>query len=220
MTTIGLVVEGTNDFPAIEAFLEEVLPQEVARPLIFHMIQPGVDETTGRFGDGGWGRVVGWCKENSGEGVRTYFEPVFEGDKVCDFIVIQIDGDAVYDCLKHSNAEPIPANADVETRTKTLQYMIDGWLSAPEDLRGRFGHALPHLQTEAWIMAGLHPTQEPWESTPAKHLLWALKAGTGIKELPEFYRHTSKQAAMNCVAVAEQCISFQIFQQSVGKMVA
>lgn len=212
MAVIGLVVEGLNDYPAMEAFASNILRPSVAEPILFRLLQPETDATTGKMGDGGWSRVVGWCKKYSGEKLQTFFTSVTEDEPACDAIIVQIDGDALEECAAHSNVS-FEADASIAERTAALSKMIDEWLNAPERLKDQVAHALPHLHTESWIMAGIQPRAHEWERIPTKHILWALKAETGIRLLPPFYERMAREAASNHEEISQQCVTFEKFRE-------
>lgn len=213
-TLVGVVAEGTNDFPALEAFLNAELPSSIQRPLSFIALQPTVDATSGKAGGGGWGRVVGWCTTYSGEAMRTFFSPLFAGDPACDVIVLQIDGDAVQHCALHSTVPAPKDTSDIPESVAALEGMVATWLDTPTDLSSRFAFAFPFLHTEAWMMAGLMPDHVVWERVDAKAELRKLKKGTGIRKMAAFYRSMAETAAANSAEIARQCASYQAFQAS------
>ena len=87
--------------------LDESATLEV-RPL-----QPAVDATSGRFGDGGWTLVKAWCESNPPE-VRTFdlFEPLFEGQPPVDVLLVQLDGDVIGDYTAPYPDIRVPQNPD------------------------------------------------------------------------------------------------------------
>ncbi len=219
MTKVGIVAEGTNDFPALEWFVRQELPKEFERPLSFEYLQPAPDATTGKMSGGGWGRVVGWCNTHSGNALRTYFHPLFLGDVACDCILIQIDGDAVDACGAHSTV-PVPSDAaNIPDRLAALSQMTVAWLLPPDDLKTKIALAFPFLHTEAWLMAAVQPHAQQWEAVNSKPEFRKLKK-PGTRKMRDFYDGIAQEAAAKGDLIAEQCESFRAFRASLRCLAA
>lgn len=211
MTVVGLVAEGGHDCIALAAFLEAELPSSYSRPIKLRHLQPEMDATSCQVGGGGWGRVVGWCKNYSGTAIETYFVPIEEGDIPCDLIVVHLDGDAMADCGPHSSV-PIPTQpCTVAVRTKTLSKMVLEWLNPSGKRRASIKMAFPVMHTEAWLLAGVKPNQQPWEQVQdCKTPFRALKIKPSQK-LREFYAEQSAIAATKGASIRSQSASFLLF---------
>jgi hypothetical protein len=217
MTVVGVVAEGAHDCIALEAFLESELPASIARPIAVRHLQPELDATSCQVGGGGWGRVVGWCKDNAGGAIETYFVPLEEGDLACDLILIHLDGDAMADVAPHSSialpTQPFTAKARLETLTK----MVLDWLNPPAARQTSIKFAFPVMHTEAWLMAGLKPNEQPWEQlADCKAPFRTLKTARS-QPLREFYRAQSAIAASQGPQIRLQSTSFSAFSDDLGK---
>lgn len=92
-------------------------------------LQPAIDATSGRFGDGGWPWVKAWCESNPPE-VRTadYFEPLFEGVSPVDVLLVQLDGDVVGEYAAPCTDITVPQNPDAATRGIIVNVILERWL--------------------------------------------------------------------------------------------
>ena len=139
--------------------LDESATLEV-RPL-----QPAVDATSGRFGDGGWTLVKAWCESNPPE-VRTFdlFEPLFEGQPPVDVLLVQLDGDVIGDYTAPYPDIRVPQNPDAAARGTVVQLILERWLWNATERRHADPHAGRHCLVatvralETWIVAGLDPS--------------------------------------------------------------
>jgi hypothetical protein len=211
MTVVGVVAEGAHDCIALAEFLEAELPASYARPIRLRHLQPEMDATSCQVGGGGWGRVVGWCKSYSGASIETYFVPLEEGDLACDLIVIHLDGDAMTDCAPHTSV-PLPTiPCAINVRIETLREMVLDWLQPNANRRSRIKFAFPVMHTEAWLLAGLRPNQQPWEQlADCKTPFRDLKTKKS-QRMREYYREQSAAAASKAPSIRSQSISFSKF---------
>lgn len=217
MTIVGLVVEGTNDYPVIEAFITKNLNERFARPIQIRKLQPEADATTGAFKGGGWGRVVGWCKANATGAIETYFSPVEEGDRPCDLIVVQIDGDAMANCAQHSTKCPPSEPCSPDDRVSALKAMITEWLQPTQAHSERLRLAVPVMHSEAWLMAALKPDEENWEDKgDAKSPFRALRKGSPKMPMLMFYQIQAITAAKKSSDIIRQSRSFTDFVAELG----
>ena len=94
---VGIVAEGPTDVVILEEFLSERFKSGgVSGPLEIRPLQPAVDATSGTFEDGGWTWVRAWCANNPTEHRAVdLFQPLFEGDRPLDILIVQVDGDVV-----------------------------------------------------------------------------------------------------------------------------
>ena len=111
---VGIVAEGPTDVVILEEFLSERLKSGgVSVPLEIRPLQPAVDATSGTFEDGGWAWVRAWCANNPPEHRAVdLFQPLFEGDRPLDILIVQVDGDAVGEYTKPYPHIPVPMNPD------------------------------------------------------------------------------------------------------------
>ncbi len=219
MAVLGLVAEGTNDFPVLVEFLSHILPERFERPLRIKYLQPFPDATSGVFGGGGWGRVVGWCKANRGDGLETYFSPIEDDDEPCDLIFVQLDGDAVMQCSEHSDFEIPSEPLSVDDRLDALQKMVSEWLSVTDEREDQVHFAFPVMHSEAWLLAALRPDAKAWESLPdTKTPFRALKASYGNSTIAKFYADRAKEAAPRFAEVRRQSVSFARFMGDIDSI--
>jgi len=156
---IALVAEGPTDKIAIEAFLSAIIDQG----FVLTLLQPEVLDAFGSFGKtgGGWCGVARWCKDRAAAGFNE-----FETDsamKMFDFLIIHIDGDVAdkqyADCGINFSGEGLPLHIDtalVSQRVERLRSILCGWLGV-ETAGARTIFCIPHLSTDAWVVACLFP---------------------------------------------------------------
>lgn len=217
MTNVGIVAEGSNDFPILQVFIENILPTTFPRPINFVTLQPEPDATTGRYRGGGWGRVIGWCDNYSTGGLSTYFAPLFEGDIKLDFIVIHIDGDILPACANFCNYPHDVNICDANTKVIHMEKIIEIRLNATVEHKKMLAIAVPLLHTEAWIMAGVDPNSQPWEAVDAKE---AFLLNRGNVKRADFYRIETQRAAANLELIRQQCVSFVRFESRIQALEA
>lgn len=211
MTVVGIVVEGTNDYPVFEALLERHLPNSFSRPITVKHVQPFVDATSGRYSGGGWPRVVAWCLANRSSNIETFFAPLEEGDEPCDLILIQLDGDAMEGCSPHAATACPILPCSVEDRLNTLEAFLMEWLAPEPQRMAQIVFALPTMCTESWLMAGIRPDEADWEiANDAKDRFRLLKKAEGNSErLQDYYRNKAIEAFNNSDEISRQCLSHQ-----------
>ncbi|THD36374.1 MAG: hypothetical protein E7773_07630 [Sphingomonas sp.] len=215
MTVVGLVVEGTLDFPIIGAFLEAELPETFARPIRLKHLQPVPDAASGGYSGGGWGRVVGWCKAHHADGIETYFNPIEEEDVVCDLIVVQIDGDAMTPCSDHASFEAPSETCSIEERIESLEKMVLEWLAPTPARVSQIRFAFPTMHSEAWLLAGLKPNEAPWENeADAKTPFRALKPAQPKMNMASWYKIKSEEVGPLGDIIAPQSRSFSSFRDN------
>ncbi len=169
---VGIVAEGPTDVVLLEEYLSEWLKiLGISIPLEIRPLQPAVDATSGNFEDGGWTWVKAWCRNNPSER-RTIdlFQPLFEGDRPLDVLLVQLDGDVVD---KYANPYPhisVPLNLDAPARGRIVEAVLEEWLWGGSQRRGHDPDASKHclvatIQTsETWVVAGLDQSvQDPEE---------------------------------------------------------
>lgn len=215
MTVVGLVVEGTNDYPIISRFVESCLSERFERPIEFRHLQPLPDATMTGYSGGGWTRVVGWCKANAGSRIETFFVPLEEGEAACDLIIVHLDGDALEPCAKHFSKAIPPVGCPAADRVSTLAEMLTEWLQLPSNRSDQIRGAFPVLHSEAWLLAALLPDQAHWESElNCKSPFRALNVSS--KRLASFYSEKSIEAAASCHEISRQSVSFSLFLNSLS----
>ena len=135
---VGIVAEGPTDVVILEEFLSERLKNTgVSAPLEIRPLQPAVDATSGAFEDGGWTWVRAWCANNPPEHRAVdLFQPLFEGDRPLDILIVQVDGDAVGKYAKPYPHIPVPMNPDARARGQIVEAVLEEWLWGGSQGRG------------------------------------------------------------------------------------
>jgi hypothetical protein len=156
---IALVAEGPTDKIVIEAFLSAILDKD----FVLTLLQPESLDAFSSFGKtgGGWCGVVRWCKDRAAAGFNEFdTDPAM---KMFDFLIIHIDGDVAdkqyADCGINFSSEGLPLHIDtalVSQRVERLRSILCGWLGV-ETASARTIFCIPHLSTEAWVVACLFP---------------------------------------------------------------
>jgi hypothetical protein len=217
MTVVGVVAEGVHDYPTIEKLAEISLPSTFIRPLKFRRLQPDADASNGGHPDGGWARVIGWCRRYCSDGLSTLFSPIEEDDEPCEAIIIHLDGDAVNPCSNFSAEGPLPNGCPATDRVEKLNRMVFEWLAPDANHSRRLVVAVPVMDTEAWIMAALDPTTPDWETrTDAKTRFRGLKPRT--RSVADHYEYSATAVAAGVQHIRQQCTSFTRFENSCAQL--
>lgn len=212
---IGLVVEGTHDYPILSTAITKFAQECGYSDVEFVKLQPQPDATT-KSTEGGFGRVIGWCKANSGEALRSILEtPLFAGEEVCDLLVVHLDGDAVRDCAPHASLLIPDGDLSPEDRVKYLREMIEEWLEAEAPHRDKVVTAIPVMQTEAWILASTSPNNHPWETVDSKATLYSEMNFSGKKKKPQFYSRMAAAMLNNIDLAIKRCTSLTTFKATI-----
>lgn len=214
MLTIGLVAEGAHDFIMLEPFIRREVRRRTGREIRFRKLQPAPDQT-GTMADGGWSRVIAWCKLYAGDAIETFFTPVFAGDVPCDVIIVHLDGDALEEVRAHTTViipSPVPS---IEVRLCVLTEVLEECLAASPDSRRRIALALPVLQTEAWMLAaeGDSGRVEGIDAKREFRRSYRQHSGGMAK------KYTSRVRNIGANPNAEVCISYQRFVSEVNNLV-
>lgn len=153
-------------------------------------LQPAVDATSGRLGDGGWTLVKAWCENNPLEARATdLFEPLFEGQPPVDVLLVQLDGDVIGDYTAAYTDISVPQNPDAAARGTIVELILERWLWSSTERRHADPHAERHCLVatvralETWIVAGLDPSiPEPEEIENPERELLNLEPGLPTKD--------------------------------------
>ena len=144
-------------------------------------LQPAVDATSGRLGDGGWTLVKAWCENNPPEARAPdlFDEPLFEGEPPVNVLLVQLDGDVIGDYTAAYTDITVPQNLDAAARGRIVQSILERWLWSSTERRHADPYAERHCLVatvralETWIVAGLDPSiPEPEDiENPEQELL-------------------------------------------------
>lgn len=178
---VGVVAEGPTDVVVLAEYLSTWLQGlDDSATLEVRPLQPVVDATSGRLGDGGWTLVKAWCENNPPEARPTdLFEPLFEGEPPVDVLLVQLDGDVIGDYTAAYADITVPQYPDAEARGSIVELILERWLWSSTERRHADPHAERHCLVatvralETWIVAGLDPSiPEPEEiENPEQELL-------------------------------------------------
>jgi hypothetical protein len=206
MITIGLVAEGWHDYLMLEPLISAELGRRTTERLSFKHLHP-MQDATGSYDRGGWSKVLAWCISNSGDGLETYFTPLFAGDPACDLIVVHLDGDALESLGPHTVVSVPDGPIPVSVRIATLTSIVEDWLKPDPERRRRLALALPVQHTEAWILCAEGVVN--CEEVDAKTLFRGTFSRRGGHKLSAFYKRRS-----NAIRVEEQRMEKSISYQS------
>ena len=187
---VGIVAEGATDIVVIEEYLSAWLTKhDDSIVLEVRPVQPSIDATSGRFGDGGWTLVKAWCEDNPAA-LRTMelFSPLFEGERPLDFLIVQLDGDRVEDYTKFYPDITIEANPDASARGAIIEEVLGRWLWSSVPQRTADPNQSRHCLVatvralETWLVAGLNPSVlEPEEIEDPELELMTIEPGLDTK---------------------------------------
>ena len=183
---VGVVAEGSTDVVVLDEYLSTWVQElDDSVTLEVRPLQPAIDATSGRFGDGGWTWVKAWCESNPSE-VRTtdLFEPLFEGQPPVDVLLVQLDGDVIGDYAAAYADITVSQNPDAAARGILVNLILERWLWSSIERRHADPHAGRHCLVatvralETWIVAGLDPSiPEPEEVGNPEQELMNLEPG-------------------------------------------
>lgn len=209
---VGIVCEGLHDLPVLRELIGQIAAENGEHDVLCVGLQPKPDATS-TVSEGGWSRVIAWCKAHTGDGINTYLRtPLFEGENVFDIIVVHLDGDAVIDCAAHTSIVPPGMPCDSETRVKVVSEMIMEWLAPPAAQEAKIKKAVPTMQTESWLLAAVSANVHDWERVAAKPLFKAEFLPKGTKKA-EAYARLSVEAAKKLADIRTKCRSFELFSE-------
>lgn len=212
---VGIVCEGVHDYPALKVLAEEIARDRGVGEISCHPLQPAPDASS-KSGDGGWAKVVAWCKANSGRGLDTYLRaPLFEGEEVYDLILVHLDGDIAHTCANKFDRTLIET-LSVEERVAFLADLLKEFCEAPQDLEGRIKTAIPTMKTESWMLAGLSLGNHDWENVESKALLLSESGFVdGRPGKAAHYIGLAEQLRTKLAQIRERCLSFRMFEETV-----
>lgn len=216
---IGVICEGSNDFVVLQELAQKIAERSDVRIAVFDAIQPQIDATS-QISGGGWGRVKGWCVQNSGGGLRKYLDqPLFATSAQYDLLLIHIDGD-VSDILEEPPFQGYrTADSDILTTVTIVKSTIKNvWLNIAPDIDNKVVVAVPVLHTDAWIAASHN--EADCETSPTKDRVQqrVLPLYSGRKR--DKYRDAAQKCAMDLEKLLVDCISFRAFYVELSKSLA
>ena len=147
---VGVVAEGPTDVVVLDEYLATwVRELDDSVTLEVRPLQPAVDATSGRLGDGGWTLVRAWCEGNPSD-ARTadLFEPLFEGQPPVDVLLVQLDGDVIGDYAASYPDITVPQDPDAATRGNIVSLILERWLWGSTERR----HADQHGNATVWLL--------------------------------------------------------------------
>lgn len=208
---VGVVVEGKDDFAAIEAAVESELSKLSISDVVFRRLQPEKD-ATGSTDRGGWTKVVGWLIDHSGAGIETFFAPLFAGVEPCDIIVIHVDGDVHAECLKKAALPTPPPPVSVEDQVIGMRTALDSWVALDPERRRFLAYAIPVFMTENWIMASNpHCPDHIWQGSDAKTLLRSLFDPARDKSVAAMRARFVEELRADTAHLAARAKSYRLF---------
>ncbi len=152
MAYVGLICEGETDAIALKQFVNAYLAARGETEIRFKALQPNSDASSRP--EGGWTRVLGWCRRHAGERLGKIFEiPGFEGDPILTHLLIHVDGDALD--LVTGQSPPLSEKDSALTAMEMLPLHLKAALECDADLAKRLIFAIPVQSIEAWILASL-----------------------------------------------------------------
>ncbi|MDE0006113.1 MAG: hypothetical protein OXQ29_25770 [Rhodospirillaceae bacterium] len=159
---VGIVAEGSTDIVVIQEYLSSWMNrhgEDVSVEIV--ALQPQLDATSGRYGDGGWTFVKTWCEDNPAHLRSLEFAPLFEGDAPMDFLIVQLDGDRIDDYTRDHPDISLAGNLDARRRGQIVEEVLKRWLWGPDPRRAADPNEARHClvatvrSLETWLVAGL-----------------------------------------------------------------
>ena len=233
---VGVVAEGPTDVVILEEYLSEWLTSTgISVPLQIRPLQPAVDATSGTFGDGGWARVRAWCENNPPKDrAADLFQPLFERDQPVDVLLVQMDGDAIYEYTTPHPHIQVPMNPDAPARGQIVEAVLEEWLWGGSKRRGQDPYARKHClvatvqASETWIVAGMDQSiRNPEELNPEDELMRIAPPGVrsrtrrGRKRLvkkPDIWRKLARQTRQYLPHIVSVCPHCERFLQCMEAM--
>ena len=227
---VGLVTEGSTDIGTLEVYLREWARRfHWESKFEVRALQPPIDTTSGKFGDGGWQRVRAWCEENpTGTRKTTLFEPLFAGEQPLDFVLIQLDADVVSEYVQEFEDLSLPDELTAKVRADIVREVLARWLWESEQLRLVDPHEAAHClvaavqSLESWFIAALDKSvEEPEEVDPETELMriapeLPTKVRRGqlrLRKMIDEWRDLAERTKHEVEHIASCCPSFErLFQ--------
>ena len=196
-------------------------------------LQPTIDATSGRSGEGGWTWVRTWCENNSPETrAADLFQPLFEDEGTVDLLLVQLDGDVVGDYAEPHPEITVPENPDAPARGTIVEQILTKWLWSSTDHRmsdpyeGRHCLVATVRALETWIVAGLdHSIRNPEEIENPEQELMNLEPGLptrrdhGVRRLrknPQAWLMLAKKTRTELEHIKSVCPQCDKFLTHVG----
>lgn len=216
MVSVGIICEGSHDYFYLVEVLDEILSGQGLSNNSFAALQPKVDATSMQIdgGGGGYEAVYQWLISNRQVGLRKYFQPtLFETSELYDIIVVQMDGD-VADISHDFIHSGFNYNfLSVSDRVTALKSWISSTAQAEPAYANSIISAIPTLQMEGWIVAGLQPNaqhiEERSRKRAAKRFLRKKFKGNAVEQVKQ--AGYASRSQINTMRL--RSMSFNIFAQ-------
>lgn len=184
---------------------------------VFDPLQPKVDATSKQVDGGGYESVRQWVLANSGLALRSYFAPtLFSTSPKYDAIVVQMDGDVSDICDDFKNSPFSGHFATVADRvTATRSWILCMAMVEPRFVK-RIVAAIPTLQMEAWVIAGVSASTENVEARSrkkaAKRILRRKFDGSAVEQVVA----AGKTSRRSLSRIMQQSASFSLFSGDIA----
>jgi hypothetical protein len=203
----GIVAEGKTDVFILEAVLKRMRPD-----VVVDRIQPEYHDFSREFGDGGWGRVKKWCRDE-GTDLFAYMNLIYPR---LDLLVIHADADIADDLgLAGPCRRPSKYAAAVSRQVRA-------WCTPPIPKNVIF--AVPCLRIETWIYAALAKRSlANLECNPDVDDYLArrgLQSRGRHRKHTHKYRQAARRVAANFDRVAARCGEARRFQNQLKKILS
>lgn len=218
MVSIGVVCEGSHDFYFLAEVADELLKSKGHSGNSFESLQPRVDATSMQIDGGGYEAVHQWLIANRQIGLKKFFEPaLFATSKVYDAIIVQLDGDVADISADFKTSVYSDAFSNVGDRVRAIKSWICESIQAEPAYALSIISAVPTLQMEAWIVAGLRPFAIHVENKPrkgaTKRFLRARFQGNAVEQV----RAAGKEARAHIPSMRSRAASFDSFCSDLEK---
>ena len=151
---VGVVCEGSGDFVTLAEIIKQLALHRGLGHVEMHALQPRVDATSRQMTGGGWTKVVKWCRNNSGEKLRTVFAPkLFSSSPNLDILIIHLDGDVVDISESFSSLTKASCFHNITRRVNVIECWLEELLIPPDALDDQVVYAVPVLHMESWLLA-------------------------------------------------------------------
>ncbi len=219
---IGLVAEGVTDLDFLQLSIEQTLRDHgFEGALSFRHIQPELDATSGKHGDGSWSRVHQWCIAHPPDARRlSIFQPLFAGRAPLDALVVHLDGDVLDEYKPHVKVALPKKPWTPAKRADFVEAALNEWLWPGAQERDE-NHILAVMvrALESWLLAAydrnlLAPEDmdpEPALRTASPHLNPPQTPGARLRKKPNKWEKMSQDALPHLAHIRNVCPSSERF---------
>lgn len=222
---IGFAVEGSTDLVMLEAAVAAILPEYELETV---RLQPEVSDSfeaiAGTTGFG-WPGVYRWCREAVEKGGGSISNgPVLES---YDAVVLQLDADVASATYAQGHIDDATGDLPCEKKcpppeatTDALRLVLLRWLGEAAEPK-KLAICMPSKSLEAWLLAGLYPTDavvksgalecraKPERLLSGKRLKGRLVSGRH-KDF-DMYRNRAQEFAQKWSSVEKKCTQAKRF---------